>query len=78
MDVNYSILGVKPDAPVDDIKKAFRLHTLNGEGDFDLLANAYKEIIAARENNIQSVVHSCNDNKSIPSTPNINVPSVAF
>lgn len=64
MDTNYSILGVRPDAHVDDIKKAFRLHTLNSGDNFDLLANAYKEILEARENGIQSVIPTPDNNSS--------------
>lgn len=64
MDTNYSILGVRPDAHVDDIKKAFRLHTLNSGDNFDLLANAYKEILEARENGIQSVIPTPDNNST--------------
>ena len=64
MDTNYSILGVRPDAHMDDIKKAFRLHTLNSGDNFDLLANAYKEILEARENGIQSVIPTIDNNSS--------------
>ena len=40
-----AILGIDVSASNDDIKRAFRMKSLEGENDFDELANAYKELM---------------------------------
>lgn len=49
MDIHYSILGIDKSTPIEDVKKAFRVSTLNDDSNFDILEDAYKHIIQQKD-----------------------------
>tara|TARA_B110000305_G_C19465103_1_gene657274 strand:- start:6909 stop:7793 length:885 start_codon:yes stop_codon:yes gene_type:complete len=49
MDIHYSILGVDKSTSIEDVKKAFRVSSLNDDSNFDILEEAYKHIIQQKD-----------------------------
>ena len=60
MEMYHSILGIDKDSSIDDIKKAFRMKTLDDNDNFDSLLKAYNEIL----NNISNEANSSNNTNS--------------
>lgn len=54
----YSILGIKKDASIEDVKTAFRVNTLHNSDNYQDFENAYEKIINDKESGTNSQLYN--------------------